>query len=237
VTDDTPGPAHTSRDVAFDEMRRRYQLSADDEFGYLVLVFPRNLISLSVNDLTEFTARWAPGRQGIGALVAPLLADSTQQAQTDELLSTNFELSSAVINLVAAAFSEEHRFESQGPSNTHRIALILRIKEFVDARLGNPALTSSNIAAANHISPRYLQKLFEAEGTTVTDWVRTRRLERCRRDLRDPRLAGTSIGTIAARWGFMNASYFSRLFKTAYGIAPRDFRAQAIQDQMPSQPK
>jgi probable F420-dependent oxidoreductase len=33
-------------------------------------------------------------------------------------------------------------------------------------------------------------------GTTVTDWVRGRRLERCRNDLLDPRYARTSIGIV-----------------------------------------
>jgi AraC-like DNA-binding protein len=57
-------------------------------------------------------------------------------------------------------------------------------------------------------------------GTTVTDWVRGRRLEHCRNDLVDPRYARTSIGAIAARWGLFDSSYFSRLFKTVYGAAP-----------------
>jgi len=40
----------------------------------------------------------------------------------------------------------------------------------------------------NVTGPRFydLHKLFEAEGTSVCQWIRTSRLERCRRDLLDP---------------------------------------------------
>jgi AraC-like DNA-binding protein len=64
-------------------------------------------------------------------------------------------------------------------------------KAFIDARLDDPELTTATIAAAHYISPRYLQKLFEAEGSTVTDWIRRRRLDHCKRELLDPRNAGS----------------------------------------------
>ncbi|MFX5558838.1 helix-turn-helix transcriptional regulator, partial [Acinetobacter baumannii] len=82
------------------------------------------------------------------------------------------------------------------------------------------------IAAAHHISVRYLQRLFETEGTTVTTWIRQRRLERIRRDLADPRI-DRSTSAVAARWGLADASHFSKLFKAAYGMTPRQYRLAA----------
>ncbi|MET8142711.1 helix-turn-helix transcriptional regulator [Sphaerisporangium sp. NPDC005288] len=80
------------------------------------------------------------------------------------------------------------------------------------------------IAAAHHISLRYLNKLFHAEGRTVAGWIRERRLEQCRRDLAEPLLAGYPINAIAARWGFTSPAHFSQAFRSAYGLSPRDFR-------------
>jgi AraC-like DNA-binding protein len=224
LTQDGREAALTPGDFALYDTRRQYQLSFDSRFQSLIVMFPRDLLPLRGNELREFTARRVSGRQGIGGLVAPLLLNMSRQMRTDQL-SGNVELSGAVINLLAAAFTEQLGCESRVHPETHRNALMLRIKAFIDARLEDPELSSSGIAEAHHISPRYLQKLFESEGTTVTDWVRARRLEHCRNDLMDPRYAGTSIGAIAARWGLVDSSYFSRLFKTAYGTAPRDFRA------------
>jgi AraC-like DNA-binding protein len=104
----------------------------------------------------------------------------------------------------------------------------LKIKVFIDARLDDPELTTATIAAAHYISPRYLQKLFEAEGSTVTDWIRRRRLDRCKRELLDPRNVGEPISRITARSGLLDSSHFSRLFRATYGMSPREFRSEEI---------
>jgi AraC family transcriptional activator of tynA and feaB len=75
------------------------------------------------------------------------------------------------------------------------------------------------------ISPRYLQDLFQAEQTTVSDWIWTRRLEKSRRDLADPLRAGDSIAQIALACGFADFGHFSRRYKEAFGMPPREYRA------------
>jgi AraC-like DNA-binding protein len=70
-----------------------------------------------------------------------------------------------------------------------------------------------------------LQRVFQEQGVSVSGWIRSRRLDRCRRDLADPGLAQQPIWQIAARHGFPNASHFSRLFRTVHGESPGDWRA------------
>ena len=41
----------------------------------------------------------------------------------------------------------------------------------------------------------------------------------------DPVHAGRSVSEIGARWGLPDAPHFSRVFKTAYGVSPRQFRS------------
>lgn len=226
LTQDGRETALTPGDFALYDTRRQYQLSCEASFKCLVVMLPRDLLPLRAEEVSRFTARRVSGRQGIGGLVAPLLRNMSKQMRAEEL-SANIELSGALISLLAAALSEQLGQQSRLPPETHRQALVLRIKAFIDARLADPELTSSRIAEAHNICPRYLQKLFEAEDSTVTDWMRGRRLEHCRHDLLDSRYADTSIGAIAARWGLIDPSYFSRLFKAAYGSTPREFRAQA----------
>lgn len=104
-----------------------------------------------------------------------------------------------------------------------------RIHAFVRENPGDARLTPAAIAAAHHISLRYLHKLFHQDGHTVAGWVRERRLEQCRRDLADPRLAAQSITAIAARWGFTSPTHFSQAFRSAYGHSPSQFRRQCTQ--------
>jgi AraC-like DNA-binding protein len=77
----------------------------------------------------------------------------------------------------------------------------------------------AEIAAAVSISPRYLHQLFAAEHRSVGQYVRGLRLERCRRDLLDPRLADRSIAAIAFGWGFGDLSGFNRAFRAAFGAS------------------
>jgi AraC-like DNA-binding protein len=69
------------------------------------------------------------------------------------------------------------------------------------AAAADPTLTPAMIAAAHHVSVRYLYRLFETEQSRVAAWIRQRRLERCPRDLLDPALRTQPVSAIAGRWG------------------------------------
>ena len=89
--------------------------------------------------------------------------------------------------------------------------LLLRIHAFIEQHLGEADLSPGLVAAAHHVSVRYLHRLFEAQDTTVAAWIRRRRLERCRRDLADPALGAVPVSTVAARWGLPDPAHFSRV--------------------------
>jgi AraC-like DNA-binding protein len=103
---------------------------------------------------------------------------------------------------------------------------MLQITAYIERHLGDAGLAPGDIAAAHHVSTRQLHKLFHAQGTTVSGWIRERRLEHCRRDLLDARYASRPVASIGARWGYPDAAHFSRLFKGAYGLSPRDYRSR-----------
>jgi AraC-like DNA-binding protein len=92
------------------------------------------------------------------------------------------------------------------------------------AHLADPGLDPVAIARANHISVRYLHKLFHDQGTSVARWVRERRLANCRRDLEDPALAQRGGHAIARRWGFEDPAHFSKIFKASFGEPPGAYR-------------
>jgi AraC-like DNA-binding protein len=128
------------------------------------------------------------------------------------------------LDLLIVALAERLDRRAAIAPDTRRRALLASVQSFIDRRLADPELSPSKIAAANHISLRYLHKLFETQETTVARWVRQRRLERCRRDLLDPALGHWSVSAIGARWGLMNATHFSRAFRAAYGMPPTAYR-------------
>ncbi|WP_433462148.1 helix-turn-helix domain-containing protein [Spirillospora sp. CA-128828] len=101
------------------------------------------------------------------------------------------------------------------------------IQDWIEARLHDPSLCPADIAAAHHISVRQLHRVFRPTGTTVARYIRTRRLEHCRRELGDPLLGAQRIGAIANRWGLPDAAAFSRAFRAAYGQTPTAYRSRA----------
>jgi AraC-like DNA-binding protein len=104
------------------------------------------------------------------------------------------------------------------------VVFSLGLQGFIQRRLADPELTPATIAEAHHISVRTLHRLFGSHGHTVTEWIRTRRLDRCRRDLTDPLLADQPVSAIAARWEYRNPAHFTRLFRSHYEVTPSDYR-------------
>jgi AraC-like DNA-binding protein len=106
-------------------------------------------------------------------------------------------------------------------------SLYARVLDYIEARLGD-GLGPETIAAAHHISVRYLHKLFQHQGETVGGYIRRRRLDRIRRTLADPDLAHRPVAGIAAQWGIAEASHFSKLFRAEFGVSPREFREAVL---------
>ncbi|WP_059006162.1 helix-turn-helix domain-containing protein [Streptomyces specialis] len=192
------------------------------------LSVPKSLLTLPAGQVDRLLGQRLPVEGGFGAMLTMFM----RQLATD---SASFRpddgprLGTVVVDLVAALFGNLLAAESGLPPETRSRALALRIQTFVRRHLGRPDLTPQAIAEAHHISVSYLHKLFRAEGTTVSAFIRRERLERARRALSDAALCGMPIHAIAARWGFANSADFSRAFRAAYGVPPRDYRRRALE--------
>jgi AraC-like DNA-binding protein len=116
------------------------------------------------------------------------------------------------------------------PLASARQATLDEAKRYVEAHIGELALAPAQIARSLHISGRTLHRLFEIEGVTVGGWIRARRLDHCRADLADPRRDDEPVSTIGTRWGLPDPAHFSRLFKTVYGVSPREYRRNATHE-------
>jgi AraC-like DNA-binding protein len=214
-------------DFAVHDTARPYQVAVSDAFRMLVVLFPHKLLQLPPARLAQLTGVRVSGRHGLGALVPPLLAELGRRLEAGNLAG-GIHLSDAILDMFAASFAEQLGCASAAGPEARRRGLLLRIHAFLEDRLDDPELDPAAVAAAHHISVRYLQKLFEEEGETVTGWIRARRLEHCRRDLAEARFAGLPVSSVAARWGLVDAAHFSRLFKAAYGLSPREYRLGAL---------
>ncbi len=101
------------------------------------------------------------------------------------------------------------------------------------AHLGDGALSVTQVAQRQRVSPRYVHKLFENEGLTFSSFVREQRLVRAHRLLSESRLGHRTIGAIAFDVGFGDLSYFNRTFRRRYGATPGEVRNSAVKTDRP----
>lgn len=207
-------------DLAVYDTTRPYTLVMSEGARTAVLMLPRSFVTIPHDSVREVTATRFRGDEGVASMVSAFL--SSVVCHLEEFATpAGHRLSRHIVDLVSTmllgGFDHEEIATSRG-------ALMPRVCEFIESRLADPELSLGSVAAAHFVSTRHLQALFQRERTTITTWIRERRLEMCRRDLSDPFLTGESVASIAARWGFAEPSHFSRAFKARFGCSPRAFR-------------
>ncbi|MBT2410589.1 helix-turn-helix domain-containing protein [Streptomyces sp. ISL-12] len=222
-------------DIFVYDMARPLQLEFPQPFRTKSLVLPRDVLGLSESDVARITACPLGSDTPLSGLLSPFISGIVDGAgnhlpRTSELMARN------VVDLLGVLADEVMGRTGGGTTGETRggnLALLLRIQAFIDRHLAEPDMTPQTIAQAHYISLRYLHKLFESEEATVGRWIQRRRLEACRRDLA---LHGNAtIAAVAHRWGFASAAHFSRVFRAAYGMSPREWRgARDVTPQVPS---
>ena len=101
------------------------------------------------------------------------------------------------------------------------------MKSDILARVGQESVTTADLADRYGVSPRYVRALFEKDGTSVSDFIRQRRLERAHRMLTESRFLGMAIGAIAYEAGFTDLSNFNHAFRRRYDASPSEVRRAA----------
>jgi two-component system response regulator YesN len=98
---------------------------------------------------------------------------------------------------------------------------LYEIKEYIDKNYSRE-ITLSVFADRYYLSKEYLSKLFKEEfGYNIYEYVLKVRMEQARELLSEP---AVKVLTVAERLGYRDNNYFSRAFKTYYGISPTEYR-------------
>jgi AraC-like DNA-binding protein len=129
----------------------------------------------------------------------------------------------ATTDLVRAALVsavDEEPFRADGWDQS----LTTVVKSYISQHLADPDLGAERIAQAMFISVRQVYKLWETEPRSLGQWILERRLDAARQELTSPRGRNQTIAAIARRWGFADSTHFSRRFRQAFGMSPREWR-------------
>jgi AraC-like DNA-binding protein len=132
-----------------------------------------------------------------------------------------------IYDLLAVALGAAHDHLQTAKRGGIAAARIQAIKADIAKNLADGDVSAGALAARHRVSARYIHKLFETEGTTLSKYVLGQRLSRVHRMLTNGRQSGETIGALAYAVGFGDLSTFNHAFRSQFGATPSDVRAAA----------
>ncbi|MCW2244447.1 AraC-like DNA-binding protein [Azospirillum fermentarium] len=136
------------------------------------------------------------------------------------------DASAALTPLIGLAAAAINGTAGDDHATAVRTGLFVQIRRFIDNRLLDPGLSVDLILVRFGLSRRSLYRLFEPVGG-VDAYIKKRRLAMAQRALKDPANSALSIADIATMHGFASAEHFTRSFRGAFGVTPREMRFYA----------
>ncbi|WP_257581798.1 helix-turn-helix domain-containing protein [Streptomyces sp. TLI_146] len=215
-------------DLVFCDPARQHLLRFGEDCQMIFFRVPRCYLGVTEAELKQVLGVPVRGGEGIGALASDFLTALAAKAEFrrstigDRRARTAVHLLSVLVMELLETDATDEADDASGAGNE----MLSRIHAYIEEHLMDPDLSPESIARAHHISVRYLQKLFQNDGSTVSQWVRRRRLEFCRFELGRSHRRVT-MAAVAHRWGFSSPSHFSRTFRGAYGMSPSQWQALA----------
>lgn len=200
----------------------RYRLTFTGDHQVACFHIPRQQFSVPYDEVRDLVGTKLPTTGGVAALMRPFLLQLARQAYGDAVADPN-RMAGTVRDLTESLLLErlgDVRRDAEAP----RRLLLMRIRQEIEERLASPELNPEVLAAEHRMSVAQLNKLFLSEGVGVEQWISERRLEHCRRDLRDVGLRALPLAAIGVRWGFPDPFAFERAFEERFRISPRDYR-------------
>lgn len=202
-----------------------YDLQCIGKVRSYYLELPRKeFASRFAKDRAPVSATLSTGR-GLGRIATEFCATlAAQGASLEE--SMRARLGEELMDVLALAFDSAQRDEPLRDGVAQR-ARLRSIKAWLEDHLGDPGLTLEAIAKANAISLRYLHALFRLEGTSASNWIWNRRLERSFDMLLNSDNDARTLTEIAYDVGFNSSSHFSTMFRRKFGLRPSDVRRRS----------
>jgi AraC-like DNA-binding protein len=207
--------------MAIYDIDRPYSIRLQGDWRCTVIAFPRTALMASEHFIDAVLCRPTQVADGPGSVLSPLVASAVSRAESGiEARVSDALMGRACLDLLKAALAE--RELPRRPD-----AVRLQIEAYIRAHIAEATLSHGTVAAAHHMSERTLHRLFDESGQTVTELIRSCRLDGILADLRSPASAGDAISRIAARWGIHDMPHFTRTFRARYGMSPSEARQRS----------
>ena len=131
-----------------------------------------------------------------------------------------------VQDLFALTIGATNDFKEVARTRGLRAARLNLAKAYIIENSHRRDISVGSVSAHLCVTPRYLQRLFEDDGTTFSEFLVLQRLAAAHRRLCHSDSLHAAISTIAYDAGFGDLSYFNRRFRRLYGMTPREVKSE-----------
>lgn len=198
-----------------------YEMSMEATHEAIDLVMPSSWLLRYLPDPFPFMGRSFSASSGWGLPLGSLL--TTISCELDGSAVPRGQLADQVGALLSLATGYQ-----PSPMSRYRGKIVQRLLNLITERHAEAELKLGDVAAELGISKRYLHALLAETGTTFIGLLNRVRLDRASEMLVDPRFGSLQVAEIAWRCGYLDSSYFARLFRRRFGMRPSDWRSQRL---------
>lgn len=136
-------------------------------------------------------------------------------------------LGTAALELLRALVISAADDEGRTPQISADV-LLDRTRTYIRRHYADPALSPPQIARAHAVSLRRLYQVWSETEQSMAEFVMRTRLEAARDRIAERSPRPPAISAVARECGFVDNTHFSRRFRQAFGLSPREWRQLAF---------
>lgn len=205
----------TSGDVVLVDSTLPFRFSYQEPSQQISLILPRQIIERVLHLSKVELGVKIPANSHIARFASKLVIEASLHENLDQ------EEGAAILDSLATLIKPSvlKSVHSSDPYDK----VFRAASEFVKEHIGEPGLNASMVASSVGTSVRSLHRAFSGHSITLSEYVKTQRLEMCANYIKahNGRL---NLTEVVYRYGFGSSSYFSTAFKGHFGMTPSDFK-------------
>lgn len=206
-------------DISFYDGSTEQKLYVQSDIHAIVIQVPKVLFDGHLSEVSSFDATVVPTATPLGRLVSDFFLQvihaMPQYGIDEKIAARDMFLSMLSISLTT---KNENTLELSDIKK----GVLAQVKSYIREHCHMQNLVPAQVAIRFHMSVRYLYKLFEDEPYSLAQYTQRCRLERSITLLINrPTM---QLAQVAYRSGFADPSHYSRAFKRAFLISPKEYR-------------